>query len=165
MREALGNVVDWSIGCIPTDAVAGAITGKRVALKNADHLMIVVAATGASTDTLACTLQQHTAKTSGTSTNLAIVDHFYQKSAATLAGTETWTKTTQAAAATFTLGVASQQLLAVVEVNGDSLSDGYGWVSLNIAQGSNATHFTTILYGLTDLKARRKATNLPAGLV
>lgn len=165
MKEALGNLFDIGIGCVPTDAVAGAITGKRIGLRDGDHLTYVICATGASTDTLNPTIQEHTAKSGGTSTNLARIDHYFTKSAATLANTETWTKTTQTASASITaLGTASQQLLAVIEVNADMLDDGYSYVSLNLAQGSNATHFTTVLYFLTDLKAKRKPANMLAPL-
>jgi hypothetical protein len=164
-QEGLGLRFDIGISNAPIDAAAAAITGKRISLRNADAVTFVVIATGASTDTLNPTLSQHTALSGGTTSNLAVIDHFYVKSAATLAGTETWTKVTQAAAASIAaLGTASQQLVAAIPVGADQLSDGYGYVSLSFAQGSNATHFTAVVPILHGLRSGRKATNLPASL-
>lgn len=161
--EALGRLFDISIGAVPTDAVAGAITGKRVHLKNAGGCTIVVVTTGASTDITDVDLQQHTAASSGTTADLDIVTHFYYKSEASLDGDEVWTRGSQSAASEITdVGAASEELLLVIEVDAASLTDGYEWISLNIPDlGSNGTRHCAILYILRDLEVQRA----PASLV
>jgi len=160
--EGLGRLFDISIGAVPTDAVAGAITGKRVHLKNAAGCTIVVVTTGASTDITDVDLQQHTAASGGTTADLDIIDHFYYKSEATLDGDETWTKGTQTAASEITnVGAASEELLLVIEVDGTKLSDGYEWISLDIPDlGTNGTRHCAILYLLRDLAVQRTPANL-----
>lgn len=165
-QEGLGRLFDISIGAVPTDAVAGAITGKRCSLRNAGGVTIVVVTTGASTDITDVDLQQHTASSGGTTADLDITDHYYYKSAAALAGTETWTRATQTAASEITdVGAASEQLLLAIEVDARSLSDGYKYVSLNIPDlGSNGTRHCAILYILRDLMVQRAPANLVAPL-
>ena len=161
--EALGRLFDISIGAVPTDAVAGAITGKRVHLKNAGGCTIVVVTTGASTDITDVDLQQHTAASSGTTADLDIIDHYYYKSETTLDGDEVWTRGTQSAASEITnVGAASEELLLVIEVDAAELSDGYEWISLDIPDlGTNGTRHCAILYILRDLAVQRA----PASLV
>lgn len=164
--EALGRLFDVSIGAVPTDAVAGAITGKRVSLKGAASCTILVVTTGASTDITDVDLQQHTASSGGTTADLDIIDHFYYKSEATLDGDEQWTRGTQTAASEITnVGAASEELLLAIEVNADQLSDGYSYISLDIPDlGTNGTRHCAILYVLHGLRANRKAANLAAPL-
>lgn len=163
MPAALGRLFDVSIGAVPTDAVAGAITGKRVSLKNAGGCTILVATTGASTDITDVDLQQHTAASSGTTSDLDIITYYYYKSEATLDGDETWTKGTQSAASEITnVGAASEELLLAIEVEATQLSDGYDYISLDIPDlGTNGTRHCTILYVLRDL-ARQRAPQLLA---
>lgn len=165
-QEGLGRLFDISIGAVPTDAVAGAITGKRVSLKNAGGVTIVVVTTGASTDITDVDLQQHTAASGGTTADLDIIDHYYYKSETTLDGDETWTRATQAAASEITnVGAASEELLLVIEVDARSLSDGYDYVSLDIPDlGTNGTRHCAILYILRDLAVQRTPANLVAPL-
>ncbi|MFD9398347.1 hypothetical protein ACFWA4_05940 [Streptomyces sp. NPDC060011] len=164
--EALGRLFDVSVGCVPTDAVAGAITGKRVSLAGAGGVTIVVVTTGTSTDITDVDLQQHTAASGGSPADLDIIDHYYYKSASALDGTQTWMRATQTAASEITdVGAASQQLLLVIEVEAEQLSDGYSYVSLDIPDlGTNGTRHCSILYFLRDLKVMRKAANMPAPL-
>lgn len=164
--EALGRLFDVSIGAVPTDAVAGAITGKRVSLRDAGGVTIVVVTTGASTDITDVDLQQHTAASGGTTADLDVITRYYYKSEATLDGDETWTKGTQAAASEITnVGAASEELLLVIEVDATQLSDGYKYVSLDIPDlGTNGTRHCAILYFLRDLKVQRAPANLAAPL-
>lgn len=165
-QEALGRLFDISIGCVPTDAVAGAITGKRVSLRNAGGCTIVVVTTGASTDITDVDLQQHTAASGGTTADLDIIDHYYYKTEATLDGDETWTRATQTAASEITnVGAASEELLLAIEVDARSLSDGYKYISLDIPDlGTNGTRHCAILYLLRDLEVQRTPANLVAPL-
>jgi hypothetical protein len=168
--EGLGRLFNIAIGAAPVDLSAAAVTGKRVALKSTQSLTIVVfKAAGTAGDDPTVTLQQHTAASAGTSSNLAIIDHYYLKNAATLAGTETWTKVTQSAAATIAdpggagTSAESQQIIAI-EVNGTKLSDGYGWVSLNIADVGTNAQLGCVLYLLHDLYVQRSPDALAATL-
>lgn len=160
--EALGRLFDISVGAVPTDAVAAAITGNRVHLKNASGVTIVVVTTGASTDITDVDLQQHTAASGGTTQDLDVITRYHYKSEATLDGDETWTKGTQTAASEVTnVGAASEQLLLVIEVEASQLSDGYEWVSLDIPDlGTNGTRHCAILYLLRDLNVQRAPVNL-----
>lgn len=165
-QDALGRLFDISIGAVPTDAVAGAITGKRVSLRNAGGCTIVVVTTGASTDITDVDLQQHTASTGGTTADLDVITYYYYKSEATLDGDETWTKGTQTAASEITnVGAASEELLLVIEVDSRQLSDGYDYISLDIPDlGTNGTRHCAILYLLRDLAVQRTPANLVAPL-
>lgn len=164
--EGLGRLFDVSTAFVPTDAVAGAITGKRVSLKQAGGCTIVVQTTGGSTDITDVDLQQHTASSGGTTTDLDIVDHYYYKSETTLDGDETWTRATQTAASEITnVGAASEELLLVIEVEATQLSDGYSYISLDVPDlGTNGTRFCSGLYLLRELRYPRKAANLSAPL-
>ena len=164
--EALGRIIDLSIGFAPVDMQTGANTGKRVSLRNAGGITFVFyKAAGTGGDDPVLTFQQHTALSGGTTANLAIVDHYYSKSATTLAGTETWTRTAQAAAATVTLtGEAAKQGIYVFEIESASLSDTYNYCSLSVADTGGNAQLGCVLYELRDLEVRRKPANLAAAL-
>lgn len=163
MVAALGNKIDVALGCVPTDVVAGAITGKRVHLMNYASVTVVIVAAAGSTDIADIDLQQHTAATAGTSADLDITLAYYLKEATTLAGTEQWTKVTQAVASETTdIGAASKQQLAVFEVDAAQLSDGYEWFSVDLPDaGSNGTKFLAVLYILHGLRYGRAPELLP----
>lgn len=163
MVAALGNKIDIGIGAVPADVVAAAITGKRFHLKNYASVTIVVVAGSGSTDIMDVDLQQHTALTGGTSTDLDIITQYFLKEATTLAGTEQWAKVTQAVASEITdIGSASKQQLAVIEVDSAQLSDGYEWISLDMPDaGSNGTKFAAILYIGHGLRYARSPELLP----
>jgi hypothetical protein len=169
-QEGLGRLFDISVGAAPVDLSSAAVTGKRVSLKRAAALTIVVfKGAGTAGDDPTVTLKQHTAASSGTSANLAAIDHYYLKNATTLAGTETWTRVTQSAAATIAdpggagTSAESQQILAI-PVLGTSLSDGYSYVSLDIADVGTNAQLGGVLYLLHDLTAQRAPANLQAAL-
>ena len=168
--EALGRLIDISVGVAPADLSAAASTGKRVSLKGADGCTIVVfKGAGTAGDDPTVTLKQHTAATGGTSSNLAIIDHYYLKNAGALAGTEQWTRVAQAAAATIAdpggAGTSAEsQQIVVIEVQAPQLSDGYGYISLDIGDvGSNA-QLGAVLYLLHEMRAQRKPALLAAPL-
>lgn len=155
--DGLGRLFDVVTAFVPTDAVAGAITGKRVGLKNAGGVTIVVQTTGGSTDITDVDLQQHTAASGGTTADLDVITYYYYKSETTLDADEVWTKATQTAASEITnVGAASEELLLVIEVDAAQLSDGFGWVSLDIPDlGTNGTRICSGLYLLRDLHVMR----------
>ncbi len=162
--EGLGRVLDVAAGVINVDVQAAAATGGRVRLARSSGLTIMVLAgfTGA-VDPLNITLRQHNAAVAGTSQDLAIIDHYYLKTAAALTSAATWTRVTQTKAATLAaFGTAAEQKLLAVEVDGAQLADGFGWVSLDIPdQGAQlGTKVTSVLYLLRDLTVQRAPANL-----
>ncbi|OYP14072.1 hypothetical protein CFC35_05765 [Streptomyces sp. FBKL.4005] len=168
--EALGRLVDVCVGAAPVDLSTAAVTGKRVALKGSGGLTIVVVkGAGTAGDDPTFTLKQHTANTGGTTSNLAVIDHYYLKSATTLAGTETWSKVTQTAAATIAdpggagTSAESQQII-VIEVDAAQLSDGYTHVSLDCADVGTNAQLGVILYLRRDLLVERAPAALAASL-
>jgi hypothetical protein len=166
-QRALGAIFDVGTITVPTDAVAGAITGGRTRLRDATGVSFVVVATGASTDVLDLDLQEHNALTGGTSQDLDVASYFFYKSATTLDGSEVWTRGTAApsnpGSELTDIGAASQQTLVVVEVRADQLSDGFGYVSLNVPDlGTNGTKHVAIVPILWGLKVQRYPTSLLA---
>ena len=168
--EALGRLVDVCVGAVPVDMSSAAVTGKRVAVKGSGGLTIVVfKGAGTAGDDPTLTLKQHTANTGGTTSNLAVIDHYYLKSATTLAGTEQWTKVTQSAAATIAdpggagTSAESQQVI-VIEVDAAQLSDGYTHVSLDVADVGTNAQLGAILYLRRDLLVERAPAALAASL-
>lgn len=163
--RGLGNAFDFTVGINPVaDLAAGANTGKRVHLRNYETCAVVFFknAASAGTDTVTLTLQEHNANTGGTSQNLAaITDYYYKSTAAALAGTEAWTEATQAAAATLALSntsvaPAANQAIVLFEVEAPSLSAGFEWISVNIADpGSGGTILGGVFYVMTGLKIMR----------
>lgn len=168
--EALGRVIDVAIGAAPVDLSAAATTGKRVRLRGVGGVTIlVVKAAGTAGDDPTVTLRQHTAASGGTSANLAVIDHYYLKTATALTGTEQWARVTQAAAATIAdpgavgTSAESQQLL-VIEVDARSLADGYAYISLDVADvGANA-QLGAVVYLLRDLDVQRAPDKLAPAL-
>lgn len=163
--EALGRLCDIVAGVAPLD-LQTARTGNRVHLKNSASCMIVVfKGAGTAGDDPTVTLRQHTAASSGSSANLATIDHYYLKNATSLAGSETWTKVTQSVAATVVdpggagTSAESQQIL-VVHVDGAELSDGYEWLSLDVADTGTNAQLGAVLYFLYDLEIQRAPANL-----
>jgi hypothetical protein len=162
----LGRDIDLAVGINPVaDLAAGANTGKRVHMRNYETLGVLFFknAASAGTDTITLTLQEHNANTGGTSQNLAaITDWYYKSTAAALAGTEGWTEVTQAAAATLALPdsgpiKAANQAMVYFEVGAPSLSAGFQWLSVNIADpGSGGTILGGVFYCLGDLKIMRR---------
>jgi hypothetical protein len=166
--EGLGRLYDVGLAWSPVDSQSGNITGKRIWLGGATGIAFVVnKAAGTAGDDPTYTVQQHTAYTGGTTSSLAVVDHYYVKSETTLDNDESWQKITQSVAATVAdpggagTSAESQQLL-LIEVGADQLSDGYAWVSLNLADtGSAGAQLASAVYILHDLAQQRAAANLP----
>jgi hypothetical protein len=174
--EALGRLFDVSIGYLQIDLNTAGATGKRVSLKKATGVtfLCLVPAT-AGTEDLTFDVQQHTALTAGTSADLDVggvagsrgIDHFYIKSAVTLAGTETWVKITQTEASECVVAGATygaSQCIVAIEVAAAQLADGYSYVSVISPDPGSTARVVTVIAVLHDLSARRGATNLPAAL-
>lgn len=159
---ALGKTINVVPIFAPADAVAGAITGNRVHMRGAEICTFVLTASAGSTDITDIDLNEHTAAVNGTSRDLDIITKFYYQSEATLDGDEVWVEGVQAAASEITdVGAASEQLLLVVEVKADQLSDDAEWLSINVPDlGSNGTRWVSCVAILSSLKVQRKPTLL-----
>lgn len=165
--RALGREVDISSGIpVLADLAAGANTGNRFHMRNYENLMFVFhkGLHSAGTDDIILTLQEHNAATAGVSQNLAKIDSYMYKRAATLDGTQQWVEVTQAAAATITLAgatYATLRAIVVFEISAAQLSDGFEWLSVNIADpGAGGTIPATLLYVASELKIQRDPTLL-----
>lgn len=168
-QEALGRLVDISTGWTPVDLATAGATGKRVSLRNAGGVLILVslAAAASGTESVTLTLQEHTAASGGTSQNLAVIDHYYRKAEATLDGDEQWTRVSQTAAATISVAGASfatQEVLIAIEVQNTSLSDGYDYISLNASDPGTVSRIGECHYVLRDLMVQRAPAKLAAPL-
>lgn len=160
--RALGSKFNVGLAFAPTDAVAGAITGNRINCKHGETVTFVIATSAGSTDLLDLDLQEHTAATSGTSRDLDIITGYYTQSEATLDGDEVWVAATQSAGSEITdVGVASEQLLLVVEVGAEQLSDDCSWVSINVPDvGANGSKWCSGIAIVSGLRRQRKPASL-----
>lgn len=142
--KALGNTVNL--------ATSATTTATPVSLVDADGITIVCI--GATSGNV--TIQQLTAASGGTAVNYDGSDsahgdgitEYYRWNAGT------WTRVTQAAAATATCGTGG---LLVIEIEASNLSDGYKYVSASHASGS-------FVYVLRDLRVKRVPTNLRSNI-
>jgi hypothetical protein len=164
--RGLGREFDLTAGInFVADIAAGANTGKRVHMRNYETLGVLFwkNAASAGTDSVIITLNEHTVNTGGTPQALsAITDYYYKSTAAALAGTEAWTEATQAAGSTLTMAdagpiKAANQAMVFFEVEAASLSAGYEWLSVSIADpGSGGTILGGVLYVMSGLKIQRR---------
>lgn len=162
--KGLGAIFDIGSAFVPVDFnTSDAATGHRVHMRNYQNIAFVIfkGAGTAGADPV-ITVQEHTAASSGTSTDLAVITEFYKKTETTLDGDETWARVTQAAAATANLGLttAEEETIGVFEFTADQLSAGYEWISCNIAATVANAQLVSGLYILTGLKIQREPTLL-----
>lgn len=165
--HGLGRVMDLSIAFAPVDTQTGANTGKRIAMRSGQTVSVVlIKGAGTGTDVPVFTLNEANAATGGTSQVLAAIKTWHRKSATTLAGTEVWVTTTQAAGSTLTLtGEATKQGIYVFDIDAAQLSDGFTHISVDVADtGSAGAQLATLFYVMHDLVVQRKPANLAASL-
>lgn len=165
--EALGRDYDLSIGFSPVDMQTAANTGKRVSLRNCDGVDIVlVKAAGTAAQDPVLTLNEHTASTGGTSQVLAALTRRYQKQETTLDGDEQWTLATQTAASTMTLDGTSAESegIYVIPLEASALSDGFDYISVDVADVGGNAQLGTLFYVLRDLAVQRAPAKLVAPL-
>lgn len=164
--RGLGRLFDIGLICPPA-ATNGAVTGKRVHLKNASGVAFVfVGGVATAGDDIQIDVQQHTVGSGGSPLDLDVVTAYHLKSAVSLDNSQTWSRVTQAAASevtvSATLDTDIQQNLLVIEVNASSLSDGYEWVSVNVPDLGAGDKTMTVLAILYDLAVQRDPRNLAA---
>lgn len=163
----LGKEINIVPIAVPADAVAGAITGNRVHMKDYEWCTFVLIKTtdAGTTDDIAVDLQEHNAASGGTSQDLDIITDYYYQQETTLDGDETWSKTTQTAASEISAiaGTAETQFLLAVSVHHSQLSDSFEWLSLNVPDlGSTDVQYVAIIAVLTGLKYQEAPESLPA---
>jgi hypothetical protein len=125
--------------------------GGWINLKDAGGVAFLCYLAGAAGDTY--TLQEATTVTGTNAQNLACITRWHT---CTGDGTDTWTRRTQAAAATVVTAAAATSNGMCVEVQPEQLSAGFGFVKLT---STGAGLVTALAY---DLKVQRKPANLPA---
>ena len=156
MGIALGKLFDIVPGVLPLD-LQEARTGDMVNVRGCNHVTIVIVkGVGTDGDDQTFTLRQATT-VGGTAKDLAIIDEYWEKEAATdLTGTGTWTRVTQTAAATIAPGDPSAQDAAVyvieVDVEEMDIAGGFDCLQLNNdGAGANA-QLGCIIYILSGLR-------------
>jgi hypothetical protein len=148
----LGESYDLSTGLAPVDLSTAANTGKRVSMVEVASVdIVVIKGAGTAADDPVLTLKQHTAATSGTTSDLAVITEYSLKNEATLDGDETWTRVTQSAAATITdpggAGTSAEsQQIVVIHVRADQLTPGNTHISLDIADVGTNAQLGAVLY-------------------
>lgn len=161
--KALGRLFDIGTAIQTVADLAGqANTGFRVNMKNYSSIAFVFYCNAASagSDVFVLDVQQHTAASSGTSADLDVVTEWYHKSETTLDGDETWTRATQSVASE--VSIPAGQVIAVVEVDAAQLSDGYGWVSVDMADpGTGGTRVGGAFWIATGLARQQRPDGLP----
>lgn len=160
----LGNAYDIGLAFAPVDLATAGATGKRISMFDCAGIDIVlIYAVGTDGDDPVPSLQQHTAYTSGTSSNLATMTSIWRKSEATLDNDETWSETTQAAATIMTAVAddAQKQKIYVIHVPAAALSDGYTHISVNQADLSNNAQLAAGIYLKVGLQSQRDPALLP----
>lgn len=142
----LGSDYEVALGVAPKDLAASATTGLRQYMGDIDYLVVLfVGAASAAAEQPVLTLKQHTAASSGTSSNLATVDRYWKKTAATLANTEQWVEVTQAASQTVT-GTAQVQQMIAFKVSPEQLAAGNNYISVDIADVGAGVQPGVVLY-------------------
>jgi hypothetical protein len=164
--DALGRLFDIGL-CAPPAATNGAVTGKRIHLRNCGGVtFVLVAGVATGGDDLQIDLQQHTASSSGTTADLDVITDYWIKSATAIDNSETWTHYTQAAASEIAVAASEttdvEQNILVFEVEAASLSDGYEWVSVNVPDLGTGDKTLSVLAFPRDLNVQRAPHNLPA---
>lgn len=163
--QGFANAFDVGIGInLVADLAAGANTGKRIHMRNYESVAVLLVknAASAGTDDVVIQAKEANANTGGTLQNLGStpITEYYTKSATTLAGTEAWVRTTQTADNKITIAgatYAAKQVMALFEVNANSLSDGFEWFEVDIADpGSGGTILGGVLYIPSGLRIARQ---------
>lgn len=165
--EALGRLFDLGSAFAPVDMQTAANTGHRINMNDCGGVAFVLyKGAGTAGDDPVITLNEHNASTGGTSQVLATLTKHYQKQETTLDNDETWSEVTQSAGSTITLDATSaeSQGIYVVQVNVEELSDGFDYLSFDVADVGGNAQLGAGLYIKYDLKVQRAPANLVAPL-
>jgi hypothetical protein len=153
MNDPFGSVIDLVAGSVPADLCAGgAASGDYLSLKNWQGALVVLfKAAGTAGDDPTITLRQATAVAGTAVKDAAIITEYFVKTGALLTGVGTWTRVTQAAAATVAGSATSaeEQAMYVFKVEADQLDvdGGFDCIVANVADPGNAgTQYGCVFY-------------------
>lgn len=170
MKPGLGCCYDLVSAWQPLD-LQTARNGDWVSLKNAGGVDILVFKdAGTDGDDPTFTFRQATVVAGTDAKNLAVIDEYWQKEAATdLTGTGAWTRVTQTAAATVAPGDPSAQDVAMYlfSINADELDvdNGFDCVQIQCSDVGGNAQLGCALYILRDLAVMAAPPNLPNSIV
>ena len=141
-------------GFPPVDLQAASNPGDVVSLKNYGHLTVIFfKAIGTAADDPVLTFEQGTDVAFGTNKALATVTEHWQKQAALLTATGTFTRVTQAAGSTVTLNATSaeQQGLYVFEIDASDLdvANSYDCIRVSVSDIGGNAQLGCLLYILS----------------
>lgn len=170
----LGANFDLTPAWAPVDLdTANGATGIRMHMGHCGAVLFVafLGAAASGTDDVTFDVQQHTAYTGGTSTDLdsaadadAVgITEYYIKSETALDGDEAWVRVTQSEASEVTLAgatYAARQKIVAFGVGADQLGEGYTHLSVNAAVTTSAVQLGAGLYIPLHLRDKRKPANL-----
>jgi len=164
----LGESFDISVGFTAVDMTTAANTGKRVNMTGVENCTIVLCkGVGTAAQDPALTVSQHTAASAGTTTVLAANLTYYTKTGAPLLlGSELWVAGNIPASANGLLtltGNAVNEMIVAINVPGEALAAGNGWISLSIPDVGANSQVGCLLYLLRS-DDRRAAPSMPAPL-
>lgn len=139
---------------MPVDGSSAAATGDRVSMKNYERCVFVfLASIGTAGDDPVISAQQHTAASGGTSANLNFTRIRHKVGGTAINAVGDFTLVEQAAAASYdsaAIDGAENEALIAVEVMAEDLTDGYEFVSFNMADVGTNAQLVAGLYILTD---------------
>jgi hypothetical protein len=167
MQDPFGETFDLVPGIIPVDLAAAANNGDFVSLKGAQGAYIVFfKAAGTANDDPTVTLRQASDVAGTGEKDAAVITEYFKKQGALLTAVGSWTRVTQAAAATVAGNSTSaeEQLLAVIRVEADQLDvdNGFDCIRANIADtGAAGAQLGAVLYLLFGLRYGGRPDALP----
>ena len=139
---------------MPVDGASGALTGDRVSMKNYDRcVFILLASIGSAGEDPVISAQQHTAASGGTSADLTFTRIRHKVGATDINAVSDFTLVEQTAAASYDtdpIAGAENEALIAVEIKAEDLTDGYEFVSFNLADVGTGAQLVAGLYILTD---------------
>ena len=170
--RAVGDIIDICPAFVPVDIDTGnGWTGKRVSAAGCTGITFVFFGLAGGADDLVLDWQQHTAYTSGTSSDLdaaAIstsrgLTEFFLKAETALDGDEPWVRVTQSVASELTVVGATygaMQKIVTSHIETSQLGTGYTHVSVNGALTTSTSQIAAGLYIMHGLRYRRRPDRL-----
>jgi len=153
-------------GFVPVNTQSGSNPGDVVCLKNYVHLSVIFfKGAGTANDDPVLTFEQGTDVAFGTNAVLATIDEYWKKEG-TLTAIGEFTRVTQSASQTVTLGTTSaeSQGLYIFEIDATDLTDGYNCVRVTVADtGSAGAQLGCLLYVLSG--PRHAAETMPSAII
>lgn len=137
-------------GLIPVNLATGANTGDRVSMENYGRCVFVfIGGIGTAGEDPVISAQQHVAATGGTPADLLFTRIRHKVGATALSAVEDFTLVTQTAAASYDsdpIAGAENEALICIEIRAEDLTDGYKFISFNIADVGADAQLGAALY-------------------